>query len=151
MLFQTPTLPDTTRPLHERRKAFLDEMVAFYGENPVKRRASKMTKNGDGESCLYRFQQEGDAEVRKCAIGRYISDKDYSPDQENNSCDEHIVVVSLPAEVQALGREFLQQVQSLHDDRRYWLAIGLSTNGQTRYNHIVNRFCTLAINENPTY
>lgn len=86
------------------RKQFLYDLIEFYSNNP-------RAIDSDG-TCKYRLNG------LKCAIGRYIPDSLYNPNIEGpvNELPEGI----LPKEIEELGINFLEDCQSLHDQRQFW-------------------------------
>lgn len=115
--------------IEQRRLAFLEETVTYYSEDTNRRAVS------DIGACYYRV---GD---KKCAIGRHIPDNSYTKEIEGCSIDSALVYSVLPKEVQELGIAFLVNVQSLHDDRRYWGNQGLTPVGKEKANEIMLAFC----------
>lgn len=99
--------------------AFLNETIAFYSEDVTKRAVT-------GVGCFYRMGEKGE---KRCAIGRHIPDERYGPYLEGCSVSSAIIQRVLPAEITALGVNFLSQMQSLHDNDRYWDSDGLSEDG----------------------
>src|ERR1041385_2383250 len=126
-----------TIQLAQERKAFLDEMVAFYSARPASR-AIKRDYNGAILGCFYRTD-----DGRKCAIGRYISDDKYTIAMESSlSSEMDLAFQALEPKVQVLGVGFLAAVQDLHDSDCYWGSNGLNGFGQCSYDRILHIYCT---------
>ena len=123
------------KSIEQQRKEYLDAKVAYYLED-VKRRAVDNTG-----SCLY-LTKDG----RKCAIGLDMIETHPSYNNAiecgnvNDLLEKYPNI--LPQEVKDLGVEFLRCVQILHDSMYNWNNYGLSYNGFSNYNSIVNNYCT---------
>ena len=99
------------------RKLFLEETIAFYGEDPEGRRAVEALS----DRCVYRTE-----DGRGCALGRHIPDDLYLPAMDGKDQDGHnigciklfnLFEPNLPEQLKALGNYFLNDVQTLHDGR----------------------------------
>jgi len=101
------------------RTWFLDNMVAYYSEDPENRRSVGI------QGCLYRAEDGS-----KCAIGRWIPDDKYNPRIEGTVASASCVFSCLPEQVCELGDDFLASVQNLHDQDPYWNKTGLSKLGR---------------------
>lgn len=80
-----------------------------------------------------------------CAVGRLIEDKGLCArlDAGFYSAISHKeVFCQIPESVQELGRDFLSEMQMLHDDIGYWTEEGLSEQGLERYEKIKKEYCT---------
>jgi len=119
--------------IEERRLAFLNETVEFYSQDPKGRRAvlAKFTM----PTCRYRTD-----DGRKCAIGRHIPDDLYHTGMEGALTTE--TMKTLPSEISELGISFLEAVQGLHDNNKYWDENGLTEQGHMKRRYIFFTFCT---------
>ena len=104
------------------KKDFLDNMIAYYSEDPAHRRAT----NGEG-ACSY-HRDDGN----RCAVGRWIPDEMYTSGMEGVSVGDHFVFSRLPEKLKNLGEDFLTDIQGLHDGDRFWNSNGLSPAGEKR-------------------
>lgn len=104
--------------LKEARLAFTDDTVKYHSEDVTRRGLSN-----DKAFCAYRGYNG-----TKCAIGRHIPDDQYNVNFENESLTDRIMQ-TLPEEVQLLGKDFLNEVQNLHDGPIYWDENGLTKLG----------------------
>jgi len=102
------------------RKEFLDDLIAFYSADPVGRRSVGVMRGG----CYYRGSNG-----RKCAIGRYIPNYQYSGKMEGLIVSATAVWKALPESIRALEAPFLIACQNLHDEARFWSANGLTKAG----------------------
>ena len=77
-----------------------------------------------------------------CAIGRHLSKElcEKLDDCESNGVSNTLVFNQLPADLQALGQEFLTLIQKLHDSSEYWDEKGLSSKGLEKANNIKDYF-----------
>ena len=111
------------------RKKFLEDTIAFYSED-VGRRAKGTN------TCKYKT-----LDGRKCAIGRWIPESLYFPGLEGKDLISNDLVFGiLPGEIKELGRNFLNDIQHLHDLDRFWTPFGLSTGGQLRVKYIKEKY-----------
>jgi hypothetical protein len=100
------------------------EILKWEKENRTsKNRAIEFFSNG---TCLY------SGEIG-CGVGRLIEDKDLCARLDSlrggaGVCN-HSVFEQLPENVKELGRDFLMNLQKLHDDGHYWTPDGLSDDG----------------------
>jgi hypothetical protein len=124
----------TEEELKKARLTFLEDTSQFYSEDPVGRRSVDC----HGKS-KYR-----DSNGNRCAIGRYIPDEDYSYFLEGMSIESKDnrgdYLIKLPSSLEKLGREFLGQVQSLHDTNYNWDEKGLSSVGKSTFDYIKQYF-----------
>jgi len=104
------------------RKEFLDNMIAYYSEDPEHRRSQ-----AGPDTCFY-HQSNG----AKCAIGRWIPDDQYDSAIEGVTVCDDLVFRSLPEKLKDLGMDFLADVQKLHDNGHWWCANGLNETGEKR-------------------
>lgn len=117
--------------IQKKQLAILKDTIKWYTED-VTRRA--IAGNGNGV-CKYYMRPKG--RVKRCAIGRLVSLEDaicmekkwpvegvYSP-----GTDGYSLYDDLPKDIQALGVEFLRNLQSLHDAHSFWNDSGLSEKG----------------------
>ena len=125
------------KTIEQRRLEFLDETVAFYGEDTSRRALQN-------NQCMYRTD-----DGRKCAIGRVIPDELYSRSLDRTGGVGIVTILEspklskrIPDNVKELGKYFLLSVQKLHDRTSSWqMGKGLSESGQKYYDDIVERFC----------
>ncbi len=78
---------------------------------------------------------------RKCAIGRLITD-DLASNLEKNYGGKRVndVFKFLPKDIQELGEDFLEYLQTLHDSRHYWNETGLTDSGKSFVSLIKDKF-----------
>lgn len=136
--------------LQEKRLEFLNETVGFYTNNP-----RSITETGE---CIYSPTSKSVG----CAIGRHIEDKDLCKQLDNHrsgglaATEIFYTFDLLPEKLKALGKDFLQDVQDLHDCDVYWAntdlhsinfnlpsssKVGLSVSGKEKYRTIVKFYC----------
>ena len=78
-----------------------------------------------------------------CAIGRHILDKGLCKKLDNMSNGSVIldeVFELLPDNLKELGKNFLFEIQKLHDNKYNWNADGLSEKGVVAKNNIIQEF-----------
>lgn len=107
------------------REQFLKDMIQHFN---IENRGVD-----EDENCYY---QKG------CAIGRYLS-KSFA--KRLDGCRSKSPVVcfvfdDLPPQLQALGKDFLREVQLLHDNPDFWNKDGISKYGIGRVRRIVDDF-----------
>lgn len=103
---------------------FLEDTIKYYSED-TSRRATKIIDNHP--FCVYRSE-----DGRKCAIGRWILDEDYSRSLEENNASTLKSREVLPEWLSKFDGEFLDEVQALHDGNQYWDYDGLTRQGKKR-------------------
>lgn len=106
------------KTIQERRL----EILKWEKEN----RTSQNRAINNSLACLY------SGEIG-CGVGRLIEDKDLCARLDSlggaaGVCN-HLVFEQLPENVKELGRDFLMDLQKLHDDGHYWTPDGLSDDG----------------------
>lgn len=140
--------------LQEARLNFLHDTIHFYGTD-TKRRAT----NGEHHHLTKPAYKTRDG--KKCSIGRHIDDVHRPEDMigsiKNLSRLVHGDVTTmtrrhyeninaedvLPEKIYQLGKNFLNEVQCLHDRSCNWNEdFGLSYDGQAAYKKIVEKFCS---------
>jgi hypothetical protein len=137
MSFKYPIpLKSLPKTIPARRKAVLKEMVKYYSQDPAKRRSFK------GAACAYRGRRGC-----RCAIGRWIPDHQYQSKFDKTGCGTGIggtgigdmpeIMEALPKQIQALGKDFLVNLQDLHDKDTNWGEKGLSLLGVSNLNDLV--------------
>lgn len=94
--------------LNAGREYFLSEMLAYYAADERRRGMYE-------DACRYRAPNG-----TMCSIGRIIPDAEYIPGFEGSNVWDLAIFGSLPPAYQMLGREFLKEVQQLHDSPSYW-------------------------------
>ena len=116
-------------PVKQLRNTFIVDMLAHYTEN-------KRGLTEDGR-CTY---------TAGCAIGRLCSKElcEYFQGRHNPSVQNKDVFQKLPKELQALGSNFLQSIQELHDYNGYWMVFNgkniLTYLGENKLNFIKKTF-----------
>jgi len=112
------------------RLRVLEETVEYYS-HPLRRAV-----DGDGQ-CRYITPDGG-----RCAIGRLVDEgtarilEDVEGDGLGYGVCVPRIFSKLPAHVKALGKDFLRQLQSLHDDGIYWMPFGLTCCGEEKVKRI---------------
>lgn len=125
----------TIRPIKARRRAFLDDGVAYYSVDPKTRRAVRPVSGAD--ICQY----SPTATSEGCIIGRY------APETHGYCCGVAAIFSRddgpLPRWMRDMGLPFLVLCQELHDKPGHWnmRSGGLSVLGKKRYAKIVKEFC----------
>lgn len=113
----------------EQKLALLDETAAFF--NSSNRCETAL------HSC--RYWMDGKA---GCAIGRKIKDKELCRKLDNGdttSVNSDCVFNALPKDLQEYGRQYLKDLQQLHDESYYWNSAGLSEAGKIAFQDIRNK------------
>lgn len=120
--------------LQTKQIDFLNETTAHY---------TLKNRGYNGDHCEYSpiiGISEG------CAIGRKIADKKLCSDLDSGKFDccfgvsSNSVFAVIPKELQELGQDFLAEIQSLHDDVRYWDETGLNEVGKNKVQSIKKEF-----------
>jgi len=131
MAYKTPTLADFNKlsTIQEKMVLLLDNTIKYYSED-TKRRAM----NGEGK-CYYRVGKKA------CAIGRFLTvDKAEFCDQQMNNAVGGIYG-HLPFILAQFDKEFLKEIQALHDKKEYWNdKAGLTKDGHSKYIDIKRNF-----------
>ena len=123
---------DEDKLLADDRLAYLNSKIEYFGADPKGRRA---TDPGTG-NCQYRT-----SDGRKCAIGLDIPDNEYDSHMDD-VWDYDKVLSFLPENIRRLGRVFLAQVQTLHDNANHWNleATGLTYDGLRYVDYLKRRY-----------
>lgn len=117
----------------KRRLEVLNDTINHYNLN---------NRSNKGYDCTYSPAHEGS---EGCAVGRLIKDKelcktlDIRPDDGNGSCVKWIFD-KLPEDVKFLGKNFLRDLQNLHDNILNWTETGLSNTGAEEVKIIRKKF-----------
>ena len=120
-----------TQPIQQKRLAVLEDTCQYF--NLSKR-------NVIGRRCLYYPVNES---TEGCAVGRLIKDKDLCSTLDNKvGTTVDIIFILLPKELQELGKQFLVDLQNLHDDKDCWTETGLSEEGFYQKRFIVDKHCS---------
>lgn len=122
--------------LKQKRKEFLEDTWQYYAED-VSRRAIEGILSDVTKSCCKYKTSDG----RKCAIGRHIPDSSYDFYIEGQNIIGGQLDGIIPATISALGNEFLQEVQQLHDCNDNWYKLGLSSLGEENVARIMDIYC----------
>lgn len=126
--------------LQNKQLALLNETVAYYSED-TNRRCSNNER-----FCAYDPATVGKEGISEgCAVGRLLSpqlkkelDKKYPPISKPSGV--HSIFEELPKSIQYYGKEFLTQLQSLHDQSFYWDHNALSVAGKREIENIKKCF-----------
>ncbi len=114
--------------IKERQLKVLNETISFYNSDNI--------AMGGDKSCMY-ITPNG----KKCAIGRLISDDLASSLEEVHSNKTLIDIFELlPKEIQELDKEFLSDLQMLHDYPSNWDKNGLTFEGKIEVNNFMLKF-----------
>lgn len=125
----------------ELARKILKETAEYYNLN--NRAVGSHPTAYSGESCKYYidFNNQGVADCR-CGIGRLVS-MDQAKKLELECAAKRVSFLIenrlLPPEIHELGLYFLQDIQSLHDDKDNWVEDGISENGGRKVNLIYNK------------
>lgn len=84
----------------------IQDTLDFYTKDP-----SRLSRKGVDEQCMYRSMGPK-GEVRRCAVGRLISKRKYTPEIESTACCASEVACLLPRWVNISA---LQDIQTIHD------------------------------------
>lgn len=77
-----------------------------------------------------------------CAIGRVIDHElAMRLDVEHGNPSVRKIFLLLPMELQELGKDFLQEIQEMHDSSGYWSKNGLSQSGKLLSEHFKEKWC----------
>ena len=112
--------------IKQRRLKMIKDTYKFYSENPDKISVEK--RNIVNNRCYYKSLKGN-----KCAIGRFIPDDEYSFDLELKGVS--YIYYRLNAHLRKLGKDFLVELQSLHD-----FGFGNNHDLELRYNKLLD-FC----------
>ncbi len=118
--------------IQKRQLKLLNETVAYYSVDKNRRCA------GSG-GCYYSPESVDKVGISDgCAIGRLLTPElrqviDAMVRSRglgvNSYVDTEYIFMLLPKRLQSLGREFLRDLQRLHDASTYWLDNGMSDTG----------------------
>lgn len=116
------------------REELLDSTIKFYNST------NRAMQNTGG--CYYHLQLAGEDKPRRCAIGREISEELAITLDLNNdgAVSDDDVFDKLPSRLQDMGQMFLQDVQLLHDDEKYWDENGLSEEGEQEVERLIKQY-----------
>lgn len=116
--------------LLESRRKFLEETISFY--NSTNRALD------EGGNCVYHPTKNSPG----CAIGRHMSKEALEKvGRSSYAVSADIVYEWLPMWIKELGKDFLVEVQRLHDRFEYWEDTGLSERGEEYVSSIKNTYC----------
>lgn len=119
------------------KEGFLLDMLEYYTTDTNRRCI--------GGSCYYSPVNAGKEGVSEgCAIGRHLDsetqllcdDSTYSSITELN----RLTTIELPKWFKKLSVIFLQSIQNLHDVNYYWCSTGLSINGKSKVEELVEMY-----------
>ncbi len=131
--------------IQEARLQFLNDVVFYYGSN-INRRAIE----GPSYCSIARYKTDNG---KKCPIGRLIKDH-HKPEElfgsvkhlkreTDNGVVNECIEKYIPMDVYLLGKNFLNEIQSLHDEDSNWFETGgLTSTGSEKYNYIVKNYCS---------
>lgn len=122
----------TKTPLQKEQLRVLEDTVKYYSKD-VKRRAYDPVS----KTCKYSGTDIKGCTGTGCAVGRLIPLK--LRRQLRNTVVKNIFY-DLPPEVQRLSLPFLENLQSLHDERYFWNSGGLTQMGLNKVAHIKKEF-----------
>lgn len=117
------------------KEGFLLDMLEYYTTD-INRRCSNTS------SCYYSPVKAGKEGISEgCAIGRHLDGETqllcdnsaYSSITELN----RLTTIELPKWFKKLSVIFLQSIQNLHDVDSYWCSTGLSINGKSKVEELV--------------
>lgn len=129
----------------EQKLQLLKETVAYYSKDTKRINAGELAECGIRVCCYSGTTLDNDSEG--CAIGRLLSlelrqflDSEYVLNQKSSGLKN--IFIHLPEDIKAYGKEFLFQLQILHDDVRNWNEKGLTPIGKgkvTRMKTSINK------------
>lgn len=120
--------------LQQKQLAFLEDTIGHYNIN------NRCVKYGE---CRYSPKSIGLEGISEgCAIGRHLTEKlALSLDKGSNTVVyKPEVFKKLPGSLRKLGKDFLSEVQCLHDNTRNWDESGLSVEGENKVRMINLQF-----------
>lgn len=95
------------------------------------------TRSTDGSRCKYLNNDD-----RRCAIGIELNKplaRRLDMIEPNGVINDEVFKL-LPKRLKKMGKDFLSEVQVLHDNRQYWTEEGLSRQGEFRVSEIRSKF-----------
>lgn len=116
------------KTIEQKRLEFLEDTIAYYSEDVNRRAVNNMR-------CSYKTE-----DGKKCAIGRYISEKKYNSIIEGHGVGSSVVYKLLPKKILDLDIDFLDDIQDLHDQNYHWDKNGLTEKGIDFKNKIIEKF-----------
>lgn len=126
----------------EKQLRILEETVEYYSQNPEERRCVN-SKNG---KCYY-HGKNAQKKSEGCAVGRLLSnelqlelDENYTLNSKEDNSSVSGIFHNLPDDIKDLGKQYLHNLQQLHDQDFYWNnESGLSESGKLEYELIKNK------------
>ncbi len=116
----------------KRRIEVLNDTINHYNLN---------NRSNKGVDCTYFPAHEGS---EGCAVGRLIKDKELCKelDKPNGATGSGVsgIFDKLPEDVKFLGKNFLRDLQHLHDEKLNWVESGLSHRGLEEVKIIIKNF-----------
>ena len=124
---------NTSLPINTRRLLLLEETAMFYN-------TGNRSLDDYGNECRYRGRNG-----TSCAIGRIVDEKTlrelhYGYEGKGVGCIFNTGV--FPPHVKSLGKDFLDNIQQLHDKGYNWHSTGLSFTGVNKYEEIKHKITT---------
>lgn len=121
------------KTIQERRLEFITTELQPYIDNP-----SLRAINSKG-LCVYLDKTTGN----KCLVGKQIPKEKYKEEFEDESLyGSDKVWESLPEEIKELGREFLSELQHLHDSSKFW-SPEFNKEGKTYLEETIKEYCSI--------
>lgn len=117
---------------------FLQDTVKYYSENTNRRCVNNVIVG-----CYYSPENAGKIGISDgCAIGRHLKDslKEKLDDTEESEVNTTVIFNKLPKKLKELGKDFLTDIQNLHDLQKYWNSEGLSKVGEEYYKDIKEKY-----------
>ena len=117
----------------QQREVLLNETIAHY---------TSSNRSINGDVCNYKPSKTSEG----CAIGRKIADKELCTILDSTSLSlkdgtsVFYVFYLLPEDLKILGKEFLSELQDLHDSPNHWNKTGLTYEGQRKVELIRENF-----------
>ncbi len=120
------------KTLKEKQLEVLNSTIKYFNIN------NRSTTNSEGGSCWYHPQYGG---TEGCAIGRLVKDKALCKKLDTlGSIGAGHAFLYLPHYLKDLTKEFLTEIQDLHDSSTNWNKSGLSERGRIALEKIKIKF-----------
>ena len=124
----------------------IEETVAYYSEDVSRRAVEKAVIEGDIDQCRY-YTEDG----KVCAFARVLEDpKSFQEDCDNEWGCQAIQLIDMDfvssldifikPEYQGHSSSFWRSIQILHDTQDYWNSSGLTEEGETYKNFLMERY-----------
>ena len=111
------------RKVSKNRQELLDNTINYFNSE----NRGVVSNNEKDSMCFY----YSDKTTKRCAIGIEVRKKTAITLQKNNAPIDYPPNFNLlPKRLQNMGKYFLRDIQSLHDNHKNWTKTGLSLQGK---------------------